>query len=289
MPSNSQNPDKTIICPNCGSEAKGNYCYQCGQATHLHDDTLWALILHFLEHYFHYDSKFWQTLKALWFKPGMLTLAYWNKQRARYLSPISLYVFISAVYFIILFMLAPEQAELLSSTSNNKIYNSGKQKISQALSKEGKASAQTNSYEAKYFKITSDPALLVPLVESVMHQVPKIFFFMIPFMALITNILFYGQKKISFIDHTIFAVHIQTFYFSVFLLTSILSLLGHLFLSLKLPSYVLIIIYLTLALKKVYKTSWTKATLFSLIICGSYLVIFCVIIILGIAVLINFT
>jgi len=61
-----------IICPNCGTHASGNYCYECGQSNHLHRDTFGGLILHFFEHYFHYDNKFWQTIRTLLFKPGEL-------------------------------------------------------------------------------------------------------------------------------------------------------------------------------------------------------------------------
>jgi hypothetical protein len=95
--------NEKIICPNCSSEASGNFCSQCGQETHLHKETFAGLVAHFFAHYFHYDSKFWMTLKALWFSPGKLTIAYWNKQRMRYIPPISLYIFVSAVFFLVSF------------------------------------------------------------------------------------------------------------------------------------------------------------------------------------------
>ena len=92
---------ESMICPNCGSVASDNYCAHCGQENHLHKETFWGLVAHFIGHYFHYDSKFWQTMKALWFSPGKLTLAYMNKKRMRYIPPVSLYIFISAVYFLL--------------------------------------------------------------------------------------------------------------------------------------------------------------------------------------------
>jgi hypothetical protein len=86
-------------CPNCGYPAVDNYCAQCGQENHLHKDTFGALIMHFAGHYLHYDSKFWQTLNTLWFKPGLLTTAYWEEKRMRYIPPMSLYIFVSFIYF----------------------------------------------------------------------------------------------------------------------------------------------------------------------------------------------
>src|ERR1700743_3096572 len=76
--------------------------------------------MHFLGHYFHYDSKFLQTMKALWFSPGKLTIAYWNKQRMRYISPVSLYIFISAVYFLISFSMPKENIEINANDAKKK-------------------------------------------------------------------------------------------------------------------------------------------------------------------------
>src|SRR5690349_6105601 len=92
-----------IICPNCGYHADRNYCAQCGQPTHLHEESFWGMVMHFVGHYFHYDSKFWKTLVTLWFKPGVLTQAYLQKQRMRFIPPISLYIFITAVFFLVMF------------------------------------------------------------------------------------------------------------------------------------------------------------------------------------------
>ena len=92
-----ENHNEEKRCPNCGHIADLNYCPQCGQATHLHKDTFWGMVVHFVGHYFHYDSKFWQTLKDLVKHPGKLTVAYWEKKRARYLPPISLYIFVRCV------------------------------------------------------------------------------------------------------------------------------------------------------------------------------------------------
>lgn len=92
---------KEIKCPNCGHMSTDNYCSRCGQATHLHNDSFVGLISHFISHYFHFESKFWSTLKTLVIRPGALDIAYFNKQRTRYTQPISLYIFVSIVFFIV--------------------------------------------------------------------------------------------------------------------------------------------------------------------------------------------
>ncbi|RYY20354.1 MAG: DUF3667 domain-containing protein, partial [Chitinophagaceae bacterium] len=102
---------ESITCPNCGFQAERNFCAECGQATHLHKETFVGLVLHFIAHYFHFESKFWVTVKHLISRPGSLTLAYINKKRASFIPPISLYIFISAVFFLLMFLMLPGQME----------------------------------------------------------------------------------------------------------------------------------------------------------------------------------
>ncbi|RZL12202.1 MAG: DUF3667 domain-containing protein, partial [Pedobacter sp.] len=56
---------------------------------------------HSIAHYFHFDNKFFQTLKPLITKPGIVTLDYLAGKRARYINPVSMYIFVSIVYFIV--------------------------------------------------------------------------------------------------------------------------------------------------------------------------------------------
>lgn len=90
-------------CLNCGYPLIGKYCAQCGQKAFLHKDSFWHMIVHFAGDYFHYDNKFWTTIKALFLKPGLITLEYINGKRAKYLNPIQLYIFVSSVFFLLFF------------------------------------------------------------------------------------------------------------------------------------------------------------------------------------------
>ncbi|MBA3829329.1 MAG: DUF3667 domain-containing protein [Taibaiella sp.] len=96
----SADTSKEPVCPNCNTSGNGNYCIQCGQSRHLHNDSFINLVSHFFLHYFHFDSKFWVTVKTLITRPGKLDVAYYNKQRTRYTPPIALYIFTSVVFFI---------------------------------------------------------------------------------------------------------------------------------------------------------------------------------------------
>jgi len=284
----SSNPDhkKTIICPNCGSEAKGNYCFQCGQPTHLHEDTLWGLILHFVEHYFHYDSKFWQTLKALWFKPGKLTLAYWDKKRNRYISPVSLYIFITALYFLAFYFTAPDEKQVVNVIAASRVAN---KEIISPSAQNSHTALKPGSYHEKFYRVVYSPEEMAVLIGKVMHNFNKIIFLMIPTMALLIYMLFSRRKELGFINHTIFSLHIHTFFFSVSTLATLLAIKATFYLLLfKKIVFVITAVYLILALRQAYKINWVRSVLYSATVLLGYVIIFYGIIISYCAILIYF-
>ncbi|MEP6465534.1 MAG: DUF3667 domain-containing protein [Parafilimonas sp.] len=79
----------------------GRFCCVCGQENIEPRETFLQLISHFVYDLFHYDGKFFLTLKTLLLKPGLLTHEYVHGRRASYLHPIRMYVFTSAIFFII--------------------------------------------------------------------------------------------------------------------------------------------------------------------------------------------
>lgn len=93
---------KEKICLNCGADLAGRYCHVCGQENTEPKESAWHLIVHFFNDVTHFDGKFFSTLKPLIFKPGFLTQEYVKGRRASYLNPIRMYLFISAVFFLVL-------------------------------------------------------------------------------------------------------------------------------------------------------------------------------------------
>jgi hypothetical protein len=94
---------KEKICLNCQSELYGRYCHVCGQENLEPKETVWHLVQHFFNDITHFDGKFFSTVKYLIKKPGFLSKEYMLGRRMSYLNPIRMYVFTSAIFFIILF------------------------------------------------------------------------------------------------------------------------------------------------------------------------------------------
>jgi hypothetical protein len=79
-------------CLNCGAMLTGRYCQNCGQAATVHR-TVGAFWHDFTHSILHFEGKFWRTLPLLTFKPGKLTRRYINGERARFVSPLALFLF----------------------------------------------------------------------------------------------------------------------------------------------------------------------------------------------------
>ena len=79
-------------CLNCGAALAGSYCHECGQQAHV-PRTLGAWWHDFLHSVLHLDGKFARTLPMLAIHPGDLTRRYVRGERARFVSPLALFLF----------------------------------------------------------------------------------------------------------------------------------------------------------------------------------------------------
>jgi uncharacterized protein DUF3667 len=93
-------------CLNCGTDLIGPHCHRCGQAAHVHRTvTAWW---HDLAHgVLHLDGKIWRTLPLLAWRPGELTRRYVNGERAKFVSPLALFLFTVFLMFAVLSALGP--------------------------------------------------------------------------------------------------------------------------------------------------------------------------------------
>jgi hypothetical protein len=85
-------PAGAVTCLNCGTVFSGHFCPNCGQKAHLHRSL--AAIGHDIMHgVLHLDGKLWETLPLLAFKPGHLTRRFIAGERAKFVSPMAMFLF----------------------------------------------------------------------------------------------------------------------------------------------------------------------------------------------------
>lgn len=80
------------LCLNCATRRIGPHCHACGQGPHVHR-TLGSILHDLLHGVFHFEGKIWRTLPMLVVRPGELTRRYIAGERARFVSPLALFLF----------------------------------------------------------------------------------------------------------------------------------------------------------------------------------------------------
>lgn len=90
-------------CLNCGTQVQGRFCHVCGQENVETRESFWSLTTHFVYDILHFDGKFFSTLRELFRRPGLAARRYAEGKRMSYLHPIRMYLFTSAVFFLVFF------------------------------------------------------------------------------------------------------------------------------------------------------------------------------------------
>lgn len=89
-------------CIECGKPLVGRYCHVCGQDNARAARPLGDLLRTALSENFNLDGQVFATLKAMVAAPGTLLAAYRDGRTQAYVSPIKLFLVVSAAFFVVL-------------------------------------------------------------------------------------------------------------------------------------------------------------------------------------------
>lgn len=139
------------ICLNCGTTLTGAYCHRCGQAGHVHRTigAIWHEILHGVVHF---EGKLWNTLPMLCLRPGELTRRYIHGERARFVSPMAMFLFSVFTMFAVLQIMgisAPTQVGTASQFEQGLVFARQNTESAIADAKESRARAEPGSARAQ--------------------------------------------------------------------------------------------------------------------------------------------
>ena len=88
-----------VKCLNCGKEVLGNFCTNCGQKSQGTKIPIKFLVSDAIDGIFNIDNRAFTSIKALFWKPGAMTLEYLSGKRISHLPPFRLYLIFSVLYF----------------------------------------------------------------------------------------------------------------------------------------------------------------------------------------------
>lgn len=120
-------------CLNCGTHVLGRFCHACGQENVVTHQKFWSLAKHFIFDILHFDGKFFHTLYYIFTRPGHVSRQYVEGKRMSYLDPIRMYLFTSALFFLIFFSL--NKFELKSGSETGQMTNQDRVELANDIQK----------------------------------------------------------------------------------------------------------------------------------------------------------
>ncbi|MBC7893039.1 MAG: DUF3667 domain-containing protein [Sphingobacteriaceae bacterium] len=197
-----------MTCQTCGHPHQENFCPNCGEKHHdPHHLTLRHFAEEILEGFTHVDHRFFRSVRALLFKPGLLTAEFVRGRRVPYMLPLPLFLVCNLLFF--LFQTNNVFNQPLSSFTQYKPYTyfNTRQTAQRHLSISGETEAEL----VKRFNITMTTASKTYL------------FVLIPVFALLLALVF-ALKNRTYLEHLLFATHFYAFVLLFYLLQIVLIL-----------------------------------------------------------------
>ena len=298
--------EKRHLCRNCLAAVQGAFCAQCGQKQHSPIRHFSQVIGELFNDILNFDAKLLNTMKPLMLQPGFLSREYFDGRRARYVSPLKLYFFLSIVAFFLI-QQSIDIAVENQGTQNVDTAGAGKDSDFHIGNFNGKPwHAKTNPMNVAWLPDAGNDLIngklgklestvknkdWQQLTHAALAATPQTLLILLPIFALLLKLAYMFRGRL-YMEHLIVALHNHAFLLSSLSLLAVLtemstwstvvpgweSLLG-------LATSLLLIwipLYFLLSLKYIYGQSW-KMTVFKFLLIGlSYTLL------LGLGVIINF-
>ena len=203
-------------CANCGHGPVAAYCAACGQRRMTERDLTVAGFLHDTVHEFtSLDGRLGATLRALLLHPGLLAREYFAGRGGRYMKPLSLFVLLNLVFFII----QPHTELLRYSYSNYTGYDgdvaarlqdaANATRIDRAMRTE--AVREARGLPART-PVLESPDVFIARFDGTLTDLKKSMLLVsIPVLALAMLVLYLPGRR-RFAEHLVFSVHVYAYF-----------------------------------------------------------------------------
>ncbi|RQW43271.1 DUF3667 domain-containing protein [Novosphingobium sp. LASN5T] len=205
-------------CLNCGTTLVGSHCHACGQAAHVHR-TLGAFFHDLLHGVFHFEGRIWRTLPMLAWRPGDLTRRYVAGERARFVSPLALFLFAVFLMFAVMKQTAGEITPQTKIDADGKAQVVGNGEINSV-------SSDVPVIDHALQKFKANPGLALYKVQTYAY---KYSWLLIPISVPFVWLLFPFSRRFYLYDHTVFvtySISFMTILATVLMLASLAHLPG---------------------------------------------------------------
>jgi hypothetical protein len=260
-------------CLNCGTQVIDKFCHHCGQENLDTHENFFHMVGHFISDYLHFDSKFFRSLIPLFTKPGFLTRQYWAGKRVTYIHPLRLFFFITIIFMISTSYFYHEfggdmkNSMVHGDTTLAKIdtahLNRLPDSVKVAMGK-GRDSVTVAELKDRIIRDARQVKKVHTGIDLVFTNLKYITFFLLPVYALIFKLI-YIRRKHFYVDHLVYAMHLQTFAYFLFSIIMVLPFLLPIKLELMRQLSALgLLIYIGFSLHYLYKQVWWKTILKSM-------------------------
>jgi hypothetical protein len=284
------------VCANCSSQLAGKYCAACGQPANIHR-TLGHMASEFLHGLFHLDTRAWRTLPLLLFRPGTLTHSYIHGQRARFISPLAMFLLSVFTMFVVFGFTGgarigvpdPERRAAALEEASGEAGDARRQ-IEQALATRGADTSDAAAEEIDDFHPsdasiydeirksaqsgdlavnTGSPAFDAKLKEKLLNPELAIYkiqnaayenaFLLVPISLPLVWLMFAWRRGTTLFDHTVYILYSLSFVSLLFIAISLLSMIPGAMSVLGLPLLLAGLMHSFFHLKGGYGLSWFSA------------------------------
>ncbi len=242
-----------VICKNCETSFKGNFCSNCGQSVKDLDIPFKVLIFDMMANMWAFDTRVIKTLKSVLFKPGEMALDYTAGRRARYMPPFRFYIFISFIFFLLLNISTTRQFNEKWSFNTDSDTLSITNRDMDNLVKLSGNSAENTSFKGFTKDLNQNKEYYISRFFSILSWS---LFILMPLYAAMFWFLFRKNLRF-FLGHFIFAINQHAFLFTLFIILLVINLI--------LPNksvnpekwlMLLFPLYIVIGSKKLYKRRW---------------------------------
>jgi hypothetical protein len=255
-------------CLSCGILLQGRFCSNCGEKRidAKKDFAINKFTEQVIDGFTHFDTKIINTFRALFLKPGLLTFNYIKGIRVKFMKPVQLFIVASVLFYLFMpdsasFYAGYDQLQYGYEQKGFSPDNPVKYNINRAIVQKAKSKLPAHATVDEIKAKAND--LYARGIEKTAARSKTFLFIILPFWAFFAWLLFY-RKQSFYVPHVIFAAHV----FSFFMLLDMLFLVFYFdIIGIKvvhnsthlLPFFIWFIVYVILAVKRVYEQTVVNA------------------------------